>query len=67
MPVVSLLEEGLRDGHLPLDTDAGFRVFFAAFCVVAACIRSPRFQFWNAAVALACFVAYVAMLFLQLR
>jgi hypothetical protein len=67
VPVVSLLEEGLRDGRPPLDADAAFRVLFAVFCVVAACIRSPRFQFWNAMLTLACFVAYVATLFLQLR
>jgi len=66
VPVVSLAEEALRDGHLPHDGDAAFRVFFAAFCLLAACIRNPRFQFWNALLALACFVAYVATLFLQL-
>jgi hypothetical protein len=67
VPVVSLLEEGLRDGRVPFDADAAFRVFFAGFCVVAACIRSPRFQFWNAMLGLGFFIAYVATLFLQLR
>ena len=67
VPVVSLVEEAVRDQRLPMDTDAAFRIVFCVLCVLAACVRSPRFHFWNAWLALACFVAYVATLFLQLR
>ena len=67
LPMVSLLEQWVREGRLQLDGDAGFRVAFAALSLVAARVRSPRYQLWNAGVALALFVGYVLLLFVRLR
>ncbi|MCL1634493.1 hypothetical protein M2650_07590 [Luteimonas sp. SX5] len=66
VPGVSLIEEWVKYGAVPLDTDAAFRIVFVALCVVAVSIRSARFHFWNALFVLAGFVAYVSTLFLQL-
>lgn len=67
VPLVSLVEEGARDGRVPMDADAMFRIVFAAASIAAGCIRSARFHFWNALLVLAGFVGYVATLFLHLR
>jgi len=67
VPAVSLVEEWTHDHYVPLDSDAAFRIVFMALCAFAAFVRNARFQFWNAAVALGGFVAYVSILFLQLR
>lgn len=67
VPAVSLIEEWMNNGAVPLDTDAAFRIVFVALCVIAACIRSVRFHLWNAVFVLAGFVAYISVLFLQLR
>jgi hypothetical protein len=65
--LVSLLEQFVREGSVPVDADSGFRVVFAAAALVAARIRSARFHLWNAIAVLALFLGYVAMLFLRLR
>jgi hypothetical protein len=66
LPCVSLVEEGVRGG-LRVDSDAAFRVVFAAMALVASRVRSARFHLWNAFVALFLICAYVAMLFLRLH
>jgi uncharacterized membrane protein YhaH (DUF805 family) len=65
IPAVSLLEEWLH-GNMPLDADVGFRVAFVVLAVLAACIRSPRYQLWNAVAVLGLLLAYIATLFVQL-
>lgn len=67
VPAVSLIEEWTHDGSIPLDADAAFRFVFLGLCVLAACVRGARFQLWNAVFVLCGFVAYVSVLFLQLR
>lgn len=67
VPAVSLIEEWIHEGTVPLDTDAAFRMVFVALCVIAACIRNARFHLWNAVFVLAGFLAYISTLFLQLR
>ena len=66
IPVISLLEERMQ-GHMPLGADVAFRVVFALLSVLAACIRSARYQLWNAVAALGLLLAYIATLFVQLR
>jgi uncharacterized membrane protein YhaH (DUF805 family) len=67
IPVVSLVEQAVRDYRVPMDADATFRIAFALLAVVAMRVRSARYQLWNAVVALAMFVGYVVLLFLRLR
>jgi uncharacterized membrane protein YhaH (DUF805 family) len=67
IPVISLVEQSVRDGSVPWDIDAAFRVFFTLLAVVAARVRSERYQLWNAVAALALFIGYVVLLFLRLR
>ncbi|TWI02745.1 hypothetical protein IP90_01842 [Luteimonas cucumeris] len=67
VPLVSLVEEWANEGRLPLDTDAAFRIVFLVLTMIAAGIRNAHFQLCNAIFALGGFVAYVAVLFLQLR
>ncbi|HEU0076022.1 MAG TPA: hypothetical protein VFQ76_00120 [Longimicrobiaceae bacterium] len=66
IPAVSLVEETVRDGAFPGDADALFRVAFTGMSLVAARVRSESFHAVNAALVLALFCAYVAMLFLRL-
>jgi hypothetical protein len=66
VPVVSLVEETLRDGRFPLDLDALFRVVFVGLALAAARIRSEAFHAANAALVLVLFGAYVAVLFARL-
>lgn len=66
LPVVSLAEESIKDGAVPRDADALFRVAFAATALLAARSRSEGYHAFNAALAAALFCAYVAMLFLRL-
>lgn len=67
VPAVSLFEEWTHEGVVPLDTDAAFRLVFLVLSVAAACIRSARFHLWNAVFVLAGFLAYISILFVQLR
>ncbi|NUS38170.1 MAG: hypothetical protein HOQ02_03995 [Lysobacter sp.] len=67
LPLVSLAEQALREHGLPMDADVGFRLAFVALSLLAAGVRSARYQLWNAAVSLAAFVGYVVVLFLRLR
>lgn len=67
LPAVSLLDEAFRDGRVPLDLDAGFRVLFLAISLSAARIGSARFHFWNAIAVLVLLCAYIAVLFARLR
>lgn len=66
-PAVSLAEEMLNSGRLPLDTDAVFRFGFVAASLVAAWVRSERFHLVFAVLALASFCVYVLLLFLALQ
>lgn len=65
--VTSLVEEGVRDGRIPLDLDAVFRIVLLVAALVSARIRSERFHFWNALGVLALVVGYIATLFVQLE
>jgi hypothetical protein len=65
--VASLAEEAMREGGLPSGGDAMFRVAMALLSLVAARVASPRFQAINAFAVLAAVVAYIGVLFLQLR
>jgi hypothetical protein len=67
LPCVSLVEEAVRAGGVGYDADTAFRIVFAAIALVASRVRSARFHFWNALVALALVSGYVAVLFLRLR
>lgn len=67
LPCVSMLEEFLRMGVLSHGGDTAFRIVFAVMALVASRVRSPRFHFWNALVAIAVISGYVAELFLRLR
>lgn len=67
LPVISLVEEGVRDGRVALDFDAAARVIFLLAALVAGRIGNPRFHLWNAATALIFFCVYIATLFTQLR
>lgn len=67
LPLVSLLEQAVRDGHLPMDTDFAFRCVWIAMALVAMRVRSARFHLWNAVAVLVLFVGYVVNLFLRLR
>lgn len=66
LPLISLVEETVRDGAFPRDADALFRVVFAALALLAARMRGETYHAVNAAVAAALFCAYVAMLFSRL-
>lgn len=66
LPVISLAEESVKDGAVPLDADALFRVAFAATALFAARSRSEGYHAFNAFLAAALFCAYVAMLFSRL-
>ena len=66
-PVISLIDQWLRDGRMPADLDALFRVVFAGLSLLAARVRSERFHVANALVALALFLGYIGVLFLRLR
>ena len=66
LPVVSLVEQAVRDG-VRMDVDVAFRCLWIAMALVAMRVRSARFQFWNALAVLALFVGYVVDLFLRLR
>jgi hypothetical protein len=65
--MVSLVEETLRTGRIPLDADAAFRVVFVTLALVMARVRSERVQAWNAVAMLVMILAYIAMLFVSLR
>lgn len=67
VPAISLLEESLRDGRVPMDIDAAFRVAFLLLSLASGRIRSARFHLWNAFVALTLVCVYIAVLFTQLR
>jgi hypothetical protein len=67
IPLTSMTEDLARDGRLPLDANLGFRVFFLLLSLFAACIRSARFHFWNALFGLVMLLAYIVVLFQQLR
>ena len=67
LPGVSLVEEALRSGGVPMDADAVFRVVLALVALVASRVSNARFQFWNALLALAMVSGYVALLFLRLH
>jgi hypothetical protein len=66
LPVISLVEETVHDGF-PTDADALFRVVLVVLAVVAARVRSERFQLWFAVAMLAMLCAYIVLLFLQLQ
>ncbi len=65
--LVSLLEETVRTGRLPLTLDGGFRAIFLLSSLLAALIGNARYQLFNALFALAMFSLYIAMLFAQLQ
>jgi hypothetical protein len=65
--LVSLGEQALRDGGLPLDGDVAFRVVFLVATLVAARVANARFHFWNALAVLAGFLGYIALLFVRLE
>lgn len=67
IPLLSLTEQFVRDGVIRADADVGFRVAFAVAAMVAARVRSARFQFWIAITVLGLFLAYVATLFMRLQ
>jgi hypothetical protein len=67
VPVVSLVDQVWRSGHLPMDLDALFRVVFTLQALVAARIANARYQLANAVGVLLLFLGYVAVLFLRLR
>ena len=67
IPVVSVIEQAVRYGNVPVDIDLGFRIVFALLALVAARVRSARYQLSNALVVFALFVGYVMLLFLRLR
>lgn len=67
IPLVSLLEQFVREGGVAADADAGFRMVFMVVALVASRIRSVRFHLWNAIAVLALFLGYVALLFLRLQ
>lgn len=66
LPAVSLAEETAREGSVPRDADAVFRVVFLAAALVASRGRSERYHLLNALLSLAFFCSYVAVLFLRL-
>lgn len=67
LPVISLVEEVVRDGSVPLDVDAAARVVFLLPALVAGRIAHPRFHLRYAATALIFCCVYIATLFTQLR
>jgi len=67
LPVISLVEEGVRDGRVPLDVDAAFRIAFVALALLGARVRGARADLAVALAVLGLFLGYVATLFLQLR
>ena len=66
LPLVSLIEEHVRDG-ISWDADVIFRIVFSALAFVVAGTRNERLHLWNALLALALFCAYVGLLFLRLQ
>lgn len=66
IPVISLVEETVRNGSVPTDLDALFRVVFTVLALAAARARSETFHASHAVLALVLFGAYVAMLFARL-
>jgi len=66
IPVVSLVEETVRDGAFPTDLDAAFRVVFTLLALLAARVRGEAFHLLSAVLALVLFAAYVAVLFARL-
>ncbi len=67
LPAISLIEESLRDGGLPLDTDTVFRIGLGAAALVAAMVRSRRFHIVNAVLSLGALCTCFVMLFLRLQ
>ena len=67
LPGVSLAEEALRSGGVPMDADAVFRVVLGLLALAASRVSNARFQLWNALLALAMVSGYVALLFLRLH
>jgi len=65
-PLISLVEETLRNGRLPLDLDALFRLVFTGLSLVAMRQRSERYQLLNAWAVLLLFLGYITVLFLRL-
>jgi len=47
LPTISLIEEALRDGGLPLDPDVLSRLVLIPVALLAATIHNMRFHFWN--------------------
>ena len=66
LPLISLLEEHVRDG-LPWDVDVLFRIVFASLAFIVAGTRNERVHLLNALLALGLFCAYVGLLFLRLQ
>ena len=67
LPVISLVEEGVREGGVPMGVDAVARVIFLLAALIAGRIGNPRFHLWNAVIVLVFFWIYIATLFVQLR
>lgn len=67
LPLISLLEEHVRDDGLPWDVDVLFRIVFAALAFIVAGTRNERVHLLNALLALGLFFAYVGLLFLRLQ
>ena len=67
LPTLSLIEETARDGRVPQDADAIFRVVFIAAAMVAGRVAHARFHMWNAIAVLLLVGGYIALLFFQLR
>lgn len=67
LPAISLAEETMRDGRLPLDADAVYRAGLLVASLGASVIRSARFHLTYALLSLASLCGYVVVLFLRLE
>lgn len=67
VPLISLGEEYIHDGGIPMDADVLFRLCFMVLALCAATIRSERYHAVNAGLGLSLFFLYIFALFLQLQ
>lgn len=64
---ISMARDLVEDGRAAFDSDLAFRVVFFVLSLVAAVVRSPRYQLANSFVALGLFCGYIGLLFIRLR
>jgi len=65
--VVSLLKDIVVDGHLPSAVNVGFHVFLASACLSALMLRNRRYHELVGVACAGAVVAYIILLFAQLR